>query len=196
MNTVVHLIRHGEVYNPAGIRYGQLAGFRLSARGRWQARAAAGHLRSLRHPRTMIVSSPLERAVETAEVLASELGLPPLTTDARLIEPRTEFDGLPKLAVLWPKMWPRFRDPFRPSWGEPFADIARRMRGAIDEHRRAHGDAAIVFVSHQSPIWITRHAYDAHGPPWLSRVRCSPASITTLHFVDGRYARSSYWADL
>ena len=107
MQTVVHLIRHGEVHNPAGLRYGQLAGYRLSSRGRWQARAAARHVRSLGDLPRVIVSSPLERAVETATVLAAELGLPAPATDARLIEPPNELDGLPRTAFLWPWMWRR-----------------------------------------------------------------------------------------
>jgi broad specificity phosphatase PhoE len=189
---VVHLVRHGEVHNPDSIRYGQLAGFRLSSRGQSQARAAAAHLRSLRP--AMIASSPLERAVETAEIIERELALGKLVTDRRLIESKTEFDGLPKLAVLWPQMWPRFRDPFTPSWGEPFTSIASRMRAAIDDVRAAHAGSSIVLVSHQAPIWVTRQSYTSIGPPWLSRMRCRHASITSLHFVDGRFDRSTYWA--
>ena len=194
---VVHLIRHGEVYNPEEIRYGQLAGFRLSSRGRQQARAAASYLQSLRQPIASIVSSPLERAVETATVIGDALAMPH-RTDQRLIESATQFDGLPKHAVLWPKLWARFWNPFRPSWGESFASITSRMRAAIDEgleaHRDAPTDSSVVLVSHQAPIWITRHSYESAGPPWMSRVRCTQASVTSLRFRDGAFVDSTYWA--
>ncbi|HQV21412.1 MAG TPA: phosphoglycerate mutase family protein, partial [Gordonia sp. (in: high G+C Gram-positive bacteria)] len=41
MHTVVHMMRHGEVYNPDGVLYGRLPGFRLSDTGRTQARTVA-----------------------------------------------------------------------------------------------------------------------------------------------------------
>jgi broad specificity phosphatase PhoE len=190
---VVHLIRHGEVYNPDAIRYGRLAGYRLSSRGRKQARAAASYLQSLRRPIAAIFSSPLERAAETASILGDVLSLP-VATDPRLLESATRFDGLPKLAVLWPKLWPRFWNPFRPSWGESFESITSRMRAVIDQARTNHAGASIVLVSHQAPIWITRHSYEASGPPWLSRVRCTQASVTSLCFSDDNFERCAYWA--
>ncbi|MDB4956787.1 MAG: Phosphoglycerate mutase [Myxococcales bacterium] len=192
-DTVVHLIRHGQVYNPEDIRYGQLAGFRLSSRGCQQARAAASYLQSLGRPIASIVSSPLQRATETAKIIGDALALP-FVTDQRLIESATQFDGLPRLAMLSPKLWPKLWNPFRPSWGESFDSIASRMRAAIDEALAAHAGSSIVFVSHQAPIWITRHSYEASGPPWLSRVRCTQASVTSLLFTGKQFDRSTYWA--
>jgi broad specificity phosphatase PhoE len=50
-------------------------------------------------------------------------------------------------------------------------------------------------VSHQSPIWIARLAYEGRrGPPWLSRVRCSHASITSFEFDGERCTNHHYWA--
>ena len=61
--TTVHLLRHGEVYNPDHVMYGRLAGYHLSARGRRMAERAAKAL--LDRDVTYLVSSPLERAQET-----------------------------------------------------------------------------------------------------------------------------------
>ena len=89
------LIRHGEVENPDKVVYGRLPGFRLSAEGRAQldrTRAWLAERTSLETARWY--SSPLERATETAEILA-----PPgadIRADARLIEAASPYDGLPR----------------------------------------------------------------------------------------------------
>jgi broad specificity phosphatase PhoE len=192
--TVIHLIRHGEVENPAGIRYGRLPGYPLSRRGGDQARAAGRYLRTLGAPIAAIVSSPLERAAQTATLVQEVLGLPGITTDERLLEATNLFDGLPRTAPMWPWNWRVFPNPFRPSWGEPFVEIARRMHAAIADQRAAHHGRSVVMVSHQAPIWTARRRYESSGPPWLARVRCTHASITSLQFVGDRYVGNTYWA--
>ena len=186
VETRIHLVRHGEVFNPDYIRYGRIPGFRLSERGRAQAEAAARQLQGI----DAIVSSPLERAVETAEIIAQGRAV---RIDDRLLEARSEFDGLRKTAFLSPRYWPLLRDPTRPSWGEPYGDVAMRMRVAIELARESHSGGSVVMVSHQSPIWIARRSYQSAAPPWLRRMRCAPASITTLVFVGARFVRDEYW---
>src|SRR5262249_36279987 len=83
VKTVVHVMRHGEVYNPQKILYGRLPDYHLSERGRAQAQAVADWL-ALRDI-VYVVASPLERAQETAEPIAARLGLP-VDTDEDLIE--------------------------------------------------------------------------------------------------------------
>ncbi len=179
----IHLVRHGEVFNPRGIRYGRLPGFHLSERGRRQIAATRQRLLEL-GPIDRVVSSPLERAVETAEILAASL---PIQLDERVTEAWSLLDGLSKLAPLWPSSWRHFTNPFQPSWGEPFAHVADRMARAIAELR---GGGTVVIVSHQSPIWIARHARRSSGPPWTSRIRCERGSVTTLA-ADGS---DLYWS--
>src|SRR5215510_8609717 len=62
--TVVHLLRHGEVSNPRGVLYGRLPGYHLSPEGEHMAKAAAAFLAG--RDVTLLLSSPLERALETA----------------------------------------------------------------------------------------------------------------------------------
>ena len=81
---IVHLVRHGEVHNPGRILYGRLPGFQLSEAGRLMAKAAADFLAD--RDITVLKSSPLQRAVETAEPIAAEFGLQ-AEIDDRLIEP-------------------------------------------------------------------------------------------------------------
>ena len=70
--TIVHLVRHGEVHNPAGLLYGRLPDYHLSDLGREMAQAVADDLRS--RDVVHLRCSPLERAQETMEPIAEALG--------------------------------------------------------------------------------------------------------------------------
>lgn len=192
--SIVHLVRHGEVENPRRIRYGRLPGFHLSERGRAQAARTGERLAEWTD--VVLYASPLERAVETAEIIARRLKLDEVHRDERLIETDTVFEGKPKIAPAYPWNWPRLWNPFRPSWGEPFAQVRARMLAAIGDLRARHPGRTIVAVSHQSPIWIAREGLERVSPPWRSRMRCELASIHSLRF-DGpgdTYAGFDYWA--
>ena len=67
--TRIHLIRHATVENPRNVLYGHLEGYSLSARGREEASAVGVRLREAGLRR--IVHSPLQRAVETAGLIAN-----------------------------------------------------------------------------------------------------------------------------
>ena len=90
-DTTVHLLRHGEVYNPTKVLYGRLPGFRLSDAGEAMAEKAAAWFAG--HDVRRLVSSPLERAQQTAAPIAEALSLP-VAIDERLIEAGNAFEGL------------------------------------------------------------------------------------------------------
>lgn len=184
--TVVHLLRHGEVRNPAGVLYGRLPDFHLSAEGRVMAKAAADFFtgRDVR----VLLCSPLERTRETAEPLAAQFGLD-VVVDERLIEPWNHFEGatfgVGDGALRRPANWWRLYNPLRPSWGEPYAAIAARMRAAMaDAARGAKGHEAVC-VSHQLPIWVARRSAEGrrlwHHP---ARRQCALASVTSFTCAD------------
>ena len=189
MTTVtVHLLRHGEVYNPDRVLYGRLPGFGLSELGIAQAQLAADFLikRDIGH----LVASPLERARQTAAPIAEQLGLP-VAVDERLIEAANMLEGRHVAGgrglFTDPSNWKYFRNPLRPSWGEPYAEIAVRVlaatRAARDAARAAGVDREAVCISHQLPIVIARRAVEGrhlfHDP---RRRRCSLASVTSFTF--------------
>ncbi|GGP57138.1 histidine phosphatase family protein [Saccharothrix coeruleofusca] len=192
--TVVHLLRHGEVHNPTGILYGRLPGFRLSDRGRQQALVVAEHLAD--HDVVHVVASPLERAQQTATPIADSHRLD-LATDARLIEADNQFEGLRVAvgdgALRSPRHWPKLVNPFRPSWGEPYLEIAHRMLGAVQRARAAAEGHEAVCVSHQLPIWTLRRFLEGkrmwHDP---RRRECSLASLTSLVFDGEELVRLVY----
>ena len=192
--TLVHLMRHGEVHNPTGILYGRLPGFRLSTQGEKQALRVAEHLAD--HDIVHVVASPLERAQQTARPIVDSHRLE-LATDDRLIEAGNQFEGLKVSvgdgALRSPKHWAKLRNPFVPSWGEPYLQIAHRMLGAVQRARAAAEGHEALCVSHQLPVWTVRLFLEGkhmwHDP---RKRQCSLASLTTLTFEDEQLVRISY----
>ena len=192
--TVVHLLRHGEVHNPTKVLYGRLPGFRLSPDGEVMAEKAAAWFAG--SDVTHLVSSPLERAQQTARPLADALGLP-VTVDDRLIEAGNAFEGMVVgggAGVFGaPRNWWRLRNPFQPSWGEPYVEIAARMLAAVEAARDAARGHEAVLVSHQLPIWTLRLHVEgrryAHDP---RRRECGLASVTSVTYDGDRFVRLGY----
>lgn len=192
--TIVHLLRHGEVHNPAGVLYGRMEGFHLSERGKAMAKRVAEVVgdRDITH----LVSSPLERAQETIAPLAEVRGLE-VAIDERVIESTNWFQGKTFApgdnALAHPSAWLKLWNPFKPSWGEPYKEIAARMMAAIHDVRaRAEGHEAVI-VSHQLPIWTTRLHVERrsflHDP---RKRQCTLCSLTSLHFVGDKLSHLSY----
>jgi broad specificity phosphatase PhoE len=193
-DTVVHLVRHGAVENPRRVLYGRIPGFHLSADGRVQAKAAAEFLAG--RDVTVLRSSPLERALETAEPLTAQFGLP-VVVDERLIEPWNHFEGMTfgvgDGALRQPRHWPHLWNPLRPSWGEPYAEIEARMRAALSDAADAARGHEAVCVSHQLPIWVVRRSVEDrrlwHDP---RRRECALGSVTSFSFRAGEVTGVSY----
>ena len=192
--TRVHLLRHGEVHNPRGVLYGRLPGYGLSERGHAMARRVADTVadRDIVH----VGSSPLQRAQETAAPVAEKLGLE-IVTDDRVIEAGNVFEGLTlgvgARSLAHPRHWKHLRNPFRPSWGEPYAEQVVRIREAMDDVADEVAGHEAVIVSHQLPIWVTRLAVEGrrlwHDP---RKRECSLASLTTFTYEDDAIVSVAY----
>src|SRR6478609_1327226 len=178
--TTIHLMRHGEVHNPQGVLYGRLPGYRLSDRGVAMAETVAAHLggtstglpggeRRLngasaavpasRRDVVAVIASPLQRAQETATPIAAAFGLE-IATEPRIIEAGNHFEGMTfgvgDGSLRHPEHWPYLRNPFRPSWGEPYTEQVERMLAAVNAAREVARGHEAVLVSHQLPVWVTR----------------------------------------
>ncbi|MBW3640236.1 MAG: histidine phosphatase family protein [Actinomycetota bacterium] len=192
--TTVHLLRHGEVHNPGAVLYGRLPGFGLSEDGHTMARDAAEALQDRNI--TVVIASPLQRAQETATPIAEMLGVP-IGTDERLLESENVFEGKPfgvgDGALRRPQHWPHLRNPFVPSWGEPYAVIAERMLAAAQSARDQARGTEAVCVSHQLPIWTVRRYVEGrklwHRP---DRRQCGLASLTSITWEDDRVVTVAY----
>lgn len=182
--TVVHFLRHGEVFNPEKILYGRMPGFKLSARGLEMAERIAQW--GSDRPIAQIYASPLERAQQTATPIAQKKNLP-IATDVRLIEAANIFEGktfeVGSGVLLRPKSWKYLWNPWRPSWGEPYSELVDRMTEIAKFAASNNVGKESLCVSHQLPIWILRLSVEGrrflHDP---RKRECTLASITSLTF--------------
>ena len=194
-DTVVHLLRHGEVHNPEGVLYGRRDGYHLSELGRQMAEQGRRVDRRPRHhppARPRRWSAPRRPRAPLAEAHGLEI-----VTDERVIESTNVFegqrfgrgDGALRKPVAWRHLW----NPFRPSWGEPYKEVVARMMAAVDDARDAARGHEAVIVSHQLPIWITRLHVEKrsflHDP---RKRQCTLCSLTSLHFVGDALTQVSY----
>ncbi|MDB9921677.1 histidine phosphatase family protein [Actinomycetota bacterium] len=185
-HTTVHLLRHGEVENPQGVLYGRLPGYFLSDLGLKMADRAASALAN--RDIATVISSPMERAQQTAAPIAKNHGVE-IVTNSDLIEAENIFEGnrvsVGDGVLKQPRTWRHLWNPFKPSWGEPYDIVATRMSAAIESARLQAKGREAVLVSHQLPIWIARLAAENrrlwHDP--RSR-QCTLASVTSLTFDD------------
>lgn len=192
----IHLVRHGEVFNPQGVLYGRLPGYGLSDLGREMAEAAANDLVSRGRAVSSVVSSPLQRTQQSAEPIAAAFELEP-TLDDRIIEPTNRFEGMRMhgrdSALRDVRNWSFLVNPWEPSWGEPFRSIATRMLHAMTDAADSIESGDVVLVSHQLPIWMAHRRVTgkslAHDP---RRRRCALSSITTFERRNGRFVEVGY----
>jgi broad specificity phosphatase PhoE len=183
-HTTVHLLRHGEVFNPEGVLYGRLPGYNLSDLGLEMADRAASALAN--RDIATVISSPMERAQQTATPIAASHNLE-IVTNPDLIEAENIFEGqrvsVGDGVLKQPKTWRHLWNPFKPSWGEPYDIVSARMNAAVESARLQAQGREAVLVSHQLPIWVARLAAEQrrlwHDP--RSR-QCTLASLTSLTF--------------
>ncbi len=191
----IFLVRHGEVRNPDHVVYANLPGFPLSAAGRRQAAAVADHL-----PHgAPVVTSPLGRAVETAQIIANHTDGDVVIDDAL-----TEW----ALGSRWAgRVWEQLEDSFPgeltaylehpedlPFSPEPLADLARRVGGAI-RSRRDVSEGPLIFVSHQDPIQAARLFLT--GRPLAGLNRDKPVHAEAVELVaaaTGPWIERDSWA--
>lgn len=194
MKTTVHVMRHGEVHNPEGILYGRLPDYHLSERGRAQAQRVAEVLAD--RDIVAVIASPLERAQETATPVAARHNLV-IDTNPDLIESANVFEGKRVSpgdgALRDPRNWKYLINPVRPSWGEPYREVAFRMRRALDAARTKAAGHEAVCVSHQLPVEILRRTMNGKRLPHDPRRRmCNLASLNTFVFEGDRLVDWQY----
>ena len=192
MRTLVHLVRHAEVHNPANVWYGRLEGFKLSERGLRQAKALAEYFAD--NDIAAVHCSPLTRAIQTATPIAERHGIE-IEIDDGLIESETKLQGRPGDMRLFrnPLNARHFINPMRPSWGESYASTGARMAEVIEKLRRACAGREGIAVSHMTPVLVARLLVEGNPrPPWRAGLPCRRASVTTLEFENDSYVRTIY----
>jgi broad specificity phosphatase PhoE/ribonuclease HI len=179
------LLRHGQTELSVHRRYSGRGNPPLTELGREQAAAAAAYVAGI-DGISAVISSPLERALDTAKAAANALGLD-VTVDDDLIE--TDFgdwEGLtfgeaaerdPELHRSW-----LGDTSVAPPGGESFDTVTHRIRRARNRIIAEHGATTVLVVSHVTPIkTILRQALDA-GPGILYRLHLDLASLSIAEF--------------
>lgn len=189
METTLYLMRHGEVHNPEKILYGRMPNFFLSETGKQQAHAAGKWLQD--KAITTIYASPMERAQQTAGIVAEyQSGLTP-QTDERLIEVHTPYDGRPTLeleAMGW-DLYTGNESPY-----EVPLTIVERVHNFFEFVINQHQDESVVAVAHGDILvfpWLhaqgavpEAHMKDSLLDYNLPEAYPATASIMTFKFTD------------
>jgi probable phosphomutase (TIGR03848 family) len=182
--TRVLLVRHGRTPTTGTVLPGRAPGLRLAEDGRKEAEATAERIGALKAV-AAVYSSPLERAQETAEIIAARRGLP-VRIEPGLIECDIgDWTGWEIAKAAKTPEWAvvqRYPSGFRFPGGESFVEIQARMTGTIAALVARHPGETVVAVSHADPI-KTALAH-ALGTPLdlFQRIMIATASISAVAY--------------
>lgn len=184
---LVLLIRHGENdYVKKGRLAGRLPGVHLNERGRAQAQAVAEVLCNgmEKSPPKAIYSSPLERAMETAEPIAQAFGLPVLVRSGLVETDVGEWQDKTVKQLSRLKLWRAVQmapSVFRFPGGESFVECQYRIIQEIQSLVGLHEPKeAFICVSHSDPIKLAVAYYLGLPLDMFQRLMIAPTSITAL----------------
>ncbi len=183
------LVRHASTEHSPQRRFSGRNDLPLSDAGEQQATALAGRAASFGDV-AAVVTSPLRRARQTADLLAAALGVQVDVSDGMVETDFGEWEGLTSAEVEqgWPGELARWltTPDAAPPRGESFAEVTKRVRRARDAVIAGHPGATVVVVTHVTPIkTLLRLALDAPIGA-MSRIHLDPASVTVAdYFADG-----------
>ncbi|HZB97032.1 MAG TPA: histidine phosphatase family protein [Candidatus Sulfotelmatobacter sp.] len=195
--TRLYLVRHCDVHNPRGVLYGHLPGFPLSKKGVRQAQALGEFFEG--KPIRKIYTSPLERAVETAQIIASHIGDVPIVTTSELIEAHfgQYLQGIKPAHILWrkPMWWVHMAFPGLPPDDERVDAMAERVRGPLVRLLDEFPGESGICVSHGDPIQAFWVAADGRPSRALHRLQCAKGGVLELDYADHTLINISYRAN-
>jgi broad specificity phosphatase PhoE len=183
--TTLYLIRHAAHDRVHDTLCGRMAGVTLGTLGRRQAEQLAERLAG--EPVAAVYSSPLERARQTAEPVASRLGLPVQIEEALNeidfgVWTGRRFDDL-ATDFVW-QSWNRARTTVKPPGGEGFAATQARAVAFLKRAAALHDGAGVVAVSHCDIIRAALCAFlNCQSLDDYLLFEIDPASITRLVFT-------------
>lgn len=187
--TTVLLIRHGQTSaNKTGVLAGRLPGVHLDATGRRQARTLARRLRDL--PLAAVVHSPLERCVQTAEIIAGAQPDVALHPEERITEcDYGQWSGAALKELAEDPLWARIQaTPSSVTFpgGESMTAMAQRAGAAMRHWTARHPEAVLAVVSHGDVIKAILS--EALGQPFdeFQRIVVGPGSLSVLRYGPDR----------
>ncbi len=183
--TLFHLVRHGEHVMQGRLLAGRMPGLGLSAKGRAEAAAAADRLAD--ETIDAVYASPLQRAQETAEILAGRLGMPVLSREDVSELDFGEWTGLTfdqvKADQRW-ELWRSCRSIAAIPGGESWRQVQDRIVNALFDLRRTHRDETVVIVSHGDVIRAALLFVLGMPLDFYARIEVALASISTVRIDD------------
>ena len=183
------LVRHGATAHNVENRFSGGNALPLSDLGEQQAKQLADRFATF-SAISLVASSPLPRARQTADAIADRLGLPVVVVDGFTELNFGAWEGLTYHEVVreWPDEWVQWstKPDVAPPEGESIAELTRRFRRARDEIVARVPNGQVVVVTHVTPIKaLLRVALDA-PPSALFRFHLDPASVSIIdYFLDG-----------
>lgn len=191
--TTLILVRHGETDHTVDKRFSGRGGSDpgLNTDGKAQVRAVADWLAPLADEIDVMVTSPLRRTRETAEIIAAQLGKQVETEEGLAEAAFGTWDGLTFREVQ--REHPDDLDAWlgsldiAPGGGDSFTEMDTRVRRARDRLIAAHPGKSVLAVTHVTPIKLMVKL--ALGAPLeaVYRMELAPASVTVISwFEDGQ----------
>jgi probable phosphoglycerate mutase len=181
MRTIFHLIRHAAHDRIGTVLVGRLNGVHLSLAGRAEAKELARAF--AREEISAVISSPRERAQETAEPIAQELGLTMRISNALDEVNFGGWQGQSFSGLAGDQGWQRwntFRSMTRPPRGEMIAEVQSRMMGEMLHLHATDPGGEFILVSHAEPIRASLLLVLGLSADLWSRIEIEPASISTI----------------
>lgn len=162
METTLYLMRHGEVHNPTQNFYGRMPNFYLSETGKEQAHSAGKWLQD--KTISKIYCSPMERAQQTAGIVAEYQDNLTPHQDERIIEVHTPYDGKP-ISELEAMGWDLYTGN-EPPYEVPLM-ILERVHGFFEYLLEEHAGESVIAVGHGDILvfpWLHAQGYvpDVH----------------------------------
>ncbi len=187
------LIRHGSTDLMGRVLYGRLPNVHIDDLGRNQCRQLANALPH-RYRVEEIVSSPLERALETAEILNSELQVPLLQDEGWIELDYGEWLGMPFEEIRELDSWQHYnrsRSTGVPPGGESIVEVQARAFRALErilERWQHREEITVAVVSHGDVIRCLLVLLLGMSLDHIHRFEVSPGSLSEIT-LDGRFAR-------
>ena len=179
--TTFFLIRHASCNGLGRTLWGRTPGVCLNDKGKLQAQRLAKRFSGI--TLRAIYSSPLERAVETAETIARTMDLEVIKSPAFEEINFGDWTGKSFETLSSDEGWRRFntyRSATRIPGGESILEVQNRTVRELNELASQHGRASVAIVSHADVIKAAVGFFAATPIDLLDRIEISPCSISVV----------------
>lgn len=203
--TTFFLIRHASCSGLGQKLWGRTPGVCLNETGKLQAQRLAQRFNGIKLQ--ALYSSPLERAMETAETLARSMNLEVKLNPALNEINYGDWTGKTFDTLSTDEHWHRYNSRRSTAIipdGESFLDVQNRVVKELDVLSHQHANACVALVSHADIIRAAVTYFTATPIDMIERLEISPCSVSvlaldeesaTLLTINNRCELSQLWAD-